>query len=112
MLTAGACSLVSDLKARLEDAKSSEERQKEAHRQNVQKMLQANEALQQQLKELNGVVERVVQTSLGSPPRPQKLPIGAFPAVAKPGSKAQRSGPPRSVGAGPQQAAVGSKPFK
>ena len=68
-------------------------------------MLQANEALQLQLKELNGVVERVVQTSLGLPaPRAgqkgggDKLP-GAFPAQAKPGSKAQR--PTKPGGAKP-----------
>ena len=75
-------------------------------------MLQANEALQQQLKELNGVVDRVVTVSLGSAPtggggggggggkekKPPKRPSGAFPAQAKPGRRAQ---PP-----------PGSKPFK
>ena len=66
--------------------------QSELHRQNVKKMLKANEDLQQQLEELNGVVERVVQVSLGGKPpaaaapeeRRQKLPA-AF--AAKPGSK-------------------------
>ena len=101
-----------ELRAKLQSAKNKEEEERELHRQNVKKMLQANEALQQQLKELNGVVDRVVTVSLGSAPtggggggggggkekKPPKLPSGAFPAQAKPGRRAQ---PP-----------PGSKPFK
>ena len=107
-----------ELRARLQSAKNKEEEERELHRQNVKKMLQANEALQQQLKELNGVVDRVVTVSLGQPAgsggggpqRQQKLPSGAFPAVAKPGSKAQK--PPRSGGGRAPQAPPGAKPFK
>ena len=99
------------LKEQLAKAHSQEEAQRELHRKNVQMMMQANEQLQLQLKELNGVVERVVQTSLGQPPaRAQpKLPASAFPAQAKPGSKAQRqTGAPRRALPGPP----GAKPFK
>ena len=83
---------VAALKAQLERARTDDETQRELHRQNVNKMLRANEDLQQQLKELNGVVERVVQVSLGGPPpkppaKADKLPASAFPQAAKPGSK-------------------------
>ena len=61
---------------------------------------QANDALHAQLRDLNGVVERVVQSSLGKPAgaRP-KLPASAFPSQAKPGSRTQRQAAPPPKGA-------------
>ena len=58
------------LRAELEKARQAELAQRTAHQANVRKMLDANEALQAQLKELNGVVERVVQKEIerGKPP--------------------------------------------
>lgn len=106
-----------ELKAALREKQAMEE----AHKQTVRKMLQANEALQNQLRDLNGVVERVVQRSLGGvlpvgAPAP-RLPAGAFPAVAKPGSKAQRqtAGPPTAAAPArgkPRQLPPGERPFK
>jgi len=81
-----------ELKAKLANVRTAETEQQERHNKNVKKMLKANESLQQQLKDLNGVVERVVQTSLGLPAgKAPRLPAAAFPAQAKPGSKAQRA---------------------
>jgi len=93
---------VERLRAELTQARSDEEHQRSQHRINVKKMLQANEALQAQLKELNVVVERVVQKELGrlgggkagGPP-----PV--FPAKAKPGAKVRQP-----------QAPPGAMPFK
>ena len=71
--------------------------QAERNRANLQKMMQANEALQKQLQDLNGVVEHVVQKALGNggggphgSRSAAKLPSGAFPSQAKPGMRGQR----------------------
>ena len=78
------------LKEQLAEAKRAEEAQRVAHRANVQKMLEANEALQAQLKELNGVVEDVVRKEIArARPFPGKANPGAArssrqPAMAKP----------------------------
>jgi len=93
---------VERLKAELTQARSDEEHQRSQHRINVKKMLQANEALQAQLKELNGVVERVVQKELGRPGGGKAGgPPPVFPAKAKPGSKVRQP-----------QAPPGAMPFK
>ena len=67
--------------------------------------VQANESLQKQLKELNGVVDAVVQRALGNPSsaRPPRLPGAAFPAQAKPGAKSQRqtAAPPKKAKGAP-----------
>ena len=112
---------VESLRKALASAKSLEEAQRAQHRQNVRKMLEANEALQDQLRELNGVVERSVQKALGAEGAAgsgggttrQKLPAAAFPQQAKPGSRAQRAAPsaiaPPRAG---KQPAPGARPFK
>jgi hypothetical protein len=106
------------LREALRQSQAAEEELKELNKQNVRQMLQVNESLQQQLRDLNGVVERVVlkQLSGGSghasghaspaaaTPAP-RLPASAFPAQAKPGSRLQRQ--PR-----PRQQPPGAKPFK
>ena len=87
------------------------------HRQRVSMMMQANEALHTQLKDLNGVVERVLQRSLSGAPQSSastpRLPVGAFPSQAKPGSKGQK---PVATGPLPkpakQQQQPGARPFK
>ena len=67
--------------------------------------------------DLNGVVERVVQRSLGisSNTTTPRLPAGAFPAQAKPSSRQQREKPP-SAAAPPRTrqppAAAGARPIK
>ena len=82
-----------ELRAKLQSAKNKEEEERELHRQNVKKMLQANEALQQQLKELNGVVDRVV--TVGS------APTGAGGGGGGGGGKEKK--PPNPSGAFPAQ---------
>ena len=82
-----------ELRARLAKAESAEGERKELHRKNMQKMLEANEALQAQLKQLNGVVERVVQTSLGVPANAK--PQGKLPAAFAPARPAPRKREPR-----------------
>ena len=90
---------VEELRAALARSQAEVQQQKARHRTNMQKMLLANEALQQQLKDLNGIVERVVQKSLGggggglvphpaaaAAPGAARLPDAfAPPAAAKPG---------------------------
>ena len=92
-------------------AELAEERRK--HTYNVRRMLEANEALQAQLRELNGVVQRIVMKTLNLQ-RSGAVPSGAvpggihppkgggssgpFPAMAKPGAK-----PKPSLGSGSQK---------
>jgi hypothetical protein len=105
------------VKAELRELKQQQQAEREQHRAAVRKMLQANEVLQAQLRDLNGVVERVVQRSLGisSNTTTPRLPAGAFPAQAKPSSRQQREKPP-SAAAPPRTrqppAAAGARPIK
>ena len=85
-------------------AELAEERRK--HTYNVRRMLDANEALQAQLRELNGVVQRIVMKTLNlqrtgavpssavpggiNPPKGGGS-SGPFPAMAKPGAKPKPS---------------------
>lgn len=101
-------------RAELAQLKQQQHEERANHKETVRKMLQANEALQMQLRDLNSLVERVVQKSLGHPASEgstPRLPAGAFPAQAKPGSKQQRASAPSSS-AGPPPRAPKQQPTR
>ncbi len=108
---------VERLQSELAASRAAEQAERQRHTHNVRRMLDANEALQAQLRELNGVVERVVTKELdrqrGGPEKAGGK-AGAFPAVAKPGARGQRVSGEREPAPGPKakQEPPGAKPFK
>ena len=103
---------VQQLRAALDGARAAEQKQRQLHTANVKKMLEANEALHAQLRDLNGVVERVVMKELGAAGKGgrggREPPPSVFPMQAKPGSKGG-AGPVRAK---PPQLPPGAMPFK